>query len=100
MAYRFSGFTLLFFLLFAAFYVWQIISFIFEIMRLVNMYKFYTYLLRVPDVRTFQSLPLPWYSNGARIGRHINHRLARNRAQDRCNTRRKPHNGHIFSARH
>ncbi|KAG2157500.1 putative transmembrane protein [Suillus clintonianus] len=46
---KFSGFTLLFFLLFAAFYVWQIISFVFEVMRLVNMYKFYTYLLRVPD---------------------------------------------------
>jgi autophagy-related protein 9 len=46
---KFSGFTLLFFLLFAAFYVWQIISFVFEVMRLVNMYKFYTYLLRIPD---------------------------------------------------
>ncbi|KAG0697005.1 putative transmembrane protein [Suillus ampliporus] len=46
---KFSGFTLLFFLLFAAFYVWQIISFVFEVMRLVDMYKFYTYLLRVPD---------------------------------------------------
>ncbi|KAG1754351.1 putative transmembrane protein [Suillus lakei] len=46
---KFSGFTLLFFLLFAAFYVWQIISFVFEVMRLVNMYKFYTHLLRVPD---------------------------------------------------
>lgn len=50
MAHRFSGFTLLFFLLFAAFYAWQIIAFIFEVMRLVDMYKFYTYLLRVPDV--------------------------------------------------
>ncbi|OJA17312.1 hypothetical protein AZE42_04141 [Rhizopogon vesiculosus] len=46
---KFSGFTLLFFLLFAAFYAWQIITFVFEVMRLVDMYKFYTYLLRVPD---------------------------------------------------
>ncbi|OAX41698.1 putative transmembrane protein [Rhizopogon vinicolor AM-OR11-026] len=46
---KFSGFTLLFFLLFAAFYAWQTITFVFEVMRLVDMYKFYTYLLRVPD---------------------------------------------------
>ncbi|KAF8844838.1 putative transmembrane protein [Paxillus ammoniavirescens] len=46
---KFSGFTLLFFLLFTAFYVWQIISFVFEVMRLVDMYNFYTYLLRIPD---------------------------------------------------
>ncbi|EGN95584.1 hypothetical protein SERLA73DRAFT_95101 [Serpula lacrymans var. lacrymans S7.3] len=46
---KFSGFTLLFFLLFTAFYIWQIISFIFEVMRLVDMYHFYTHLLRIPD---------------------------------------------------
>ncbi|KIJ69103.1 hypothetical protein HYDPIDRAFT_36195 [Hydnomerulius pinastri MD-312] len=46
---KFSGFTLLFFLLFTAFYIWQIISFVFEVMRLVDMYNFYTYLLRIPD---------------------------------------------------
>ncbi|KAF9227786.1 putative transmembrane protein [Gyrodon lividus] len=46
---KFSGFTFLFFLLFTAFYIWQIISFVFEIMRLVDMYNFYTYLLRIPD---------------------------------------------------
>lgn len=47
---RFSGFTLLFFLLFTAFYVWQIISFVMGISRLVDMYNFYTYLLKIPDV--------------------------------------------------
>ncbi|KAH9483933.1 Autophagy-related protein 9 [Psilocybe cubensis] len=46
---RFSGFTLLFFLLFIAFYIWQIISFVLGIQRLVDMYKFYTYLLKIPD---------------------------------------------------
>ncbi|EIW84892.1 APG9-domain-containing protein [Coniophora puteana RWD-64-598 SS2] len=46
---RFSGFTLLFFLPFTAFYIWRIISFVFEISRLVDMYNFYTYLLRIPD---------------------------------------------------
>ncbi|KAI0293550.1 autophagy protein Apg9-domain-containing protein [Russula brevipes] len=46
---RFSGFTLLFFLLFCAFYVWQIASFVLSTMRLVDMYNFYTYLLQIPD---------------------------------------------------
>lgn len=46
---KFSGFTLLFFLLFTAFYVWQIISFVMGISRLVDMYNFYTYLLKIPD---------------------------------------------------
>ncbi|KAH7909919.1 putative transmembrane protein [Hygrophoropsis aurantiaca] len=46
---KFSGFTFLFFLLFSAFYAWQLISFVFEIMRLVDMYHFYTFLLRIPD---------------------------------------------------
>jgi autophagy-related protein 9 len=47
---RFSGFTLLFFILFTAFYIWQIISFVMSVIRLVDMYNFYTYLLKVPDV--------------------------------------------------
>lgn len=47
---RFSGFTLLFFLLFTAFYIWQIIAYAVGIMRLVDMYNFYTYLLKIPDV--------------------------------------------------
>ncbi|KAF8261690.1 autophagy protein Apg9-domain-containing protein [Lactarius quietus] len=46
---RFSGFTLLFFLLFCAFYVWQIALFVLSVMRLVDMYRFYTYLLQIPD---------------------------------------------------
>lgn len=40
-------------MLFAAFYIWQIISFVLEVVRLVNMYHFYTYLLRIPDVKFF-----------------------------------------------
>ena len=48
---RFSGFTLLFFLLFCAFYAWQIALFVLSVMRLVDMYRFYTYLLQIPDVR-------------------------------------------------
>ncbi|KAF7980150.1 hypothetical protein HWV62_39601 [Athelia sp. TMB] len=46
---RFSGFTFLFFMLFTAFYVWQIISFVLGIFRLIDMYNFYTHLLRIPD---------------------------------------------------
>ncbi|KAF7295466.1 hypothetical protein MIND_01086400 [Mycena indigotica] len=46
---RFSGFTLLFFILFIAFYVWQIVAFVLSIFRLVDMYNFYTHLLKIPD---------------------------------------------------
>lgn len=46
---KISGFTLFVFLLFTAFYVWQIIAFVFDVMRLVDMYNFYTHLLRIPD---------------------------------------------------
>ncbi|KAG5636822.1 hypothetical protein H0H81_006738 [Sphagnurus paluster] len=46
---RFSGFTLLFFILFTAFYVWQIVTFVLETIRLVDMYYFYTHLLKIPD---------------------------------------------------
>ena len=48
---RFSGFTLLFFLLFHAFYVWQTVLFVLSIMRLVDMYHFHANLLQIPDVR-------------------------------------------------
>ena len=54
---KFSGFTFLFFILFTAFFVWQIVTFVLSIVRLVDMYRFYTYLLRIPDVSP--STPLP-----------------------------------------
>ncbi|KAG8994151.1 autophagy protein atg9 [Tulasnella sp. JGI-2019a] len=46
---RFSGFTFLFFLCFGVFYAIQVATFVREILRLVDMYKFYTYLLDIPD---------------------------------------------------
>ncbi|KAF5380879.1 hypothetical protein D9615_004124 [Tricholomella constricta] len=46
---RFSGFTLIFFILFTAFYVWQIVAFVLGVLRLVDMYNFYTHLLKIPD---------------------------------------------------
>ncbi|TFK30029.1 APG9-domain-containing protein [Coprinopsis marcescibilis] len=46
---KFSGFTLLFFILFTAFYVWQIFSYVMGVLRLVDMYNFYTHLLKIPD---------------------------------------------------
>ncbi|EPQ57867.1 APG9-domain-containing protein [Gloeophyllum trabeum ATCC 11539] len=46
---RFSGFTFLFFLLFSAFYCWQVVSYVMDVVRLVDMYNFYTHLLRIPD---------------------------------------------------
>ncbi|KAJ8076292.1 autophagy protein atg9 [Marasmius tenuissimus] len=46
---RFSGFTSLFFLLFTAFYIWEIFTFVIAVRRLVDMYNFYTHLLKIPD---------------------------------------------------
>ncbi|EJD05712.1 APG9-domain-containing protein [Fomitiporia mediterranea MF3/22] len=46
---RLSGMTVIFFMFFGAYYTLQIVSYVFEIMRLVDMYRFYTYLLGVPD---------------------------------------------------
>ncbi|KAI0958042.1 hypothetical protein AcW1_006235 [Taiwanofungus camphoratus] len=46
---RFSGFTLIFFILFTAFFAWQLVTFALGIIRLVDMYRFYTYLLHIPD---------------------------------------------------
>lgn len=46
---KFHGLALLFFILFLAFYIWQIISFVLDIHRLIDMYNFYTHLLKVPD---------------------------------------------------
>ncbi|TFK94825.1 APG9-domain-containing protein [Polyporus arcularius HHB13444] len=46
---RFSGFTLLFFMLFSAFFIWQLVSYVLSMMRLVDMYRFYTHLLHIPD---------------------------------------------------
>ncbi|KAI0647440.1 APG9-domain-containing protein [Trametes meyenii] len=46
---RFSGFTLIFFMLFTAFFLWQLVSYVLSMMRLVDMYRFYTYLLHIPD---------------------------------------------------
>ncbi|EAU88703.2 autophagy-type protein 9 [Coprinopsis cinerea okayama7 len=45
----FSGVTLLFFILFTAFYLWQIYSYVMDVLRLVDMYNFYTHLLKIPD---------------------------------------------------
>ncbi|KAF8211873.1 autophagy protein Apg9-domain-containing protein [Mycena galopus ATCC 62051] len=46
---HFSGFTLLFWILFVAFYVWQIATFVLSVFRLVDMYNFFTHLLKIPD---------------------------------------------------
>lgn len=45
-----SGFTLMPILLFGAYYVMRLITYVLEVMRLVDMYRFYTHLLRIPDV--------------------------------------------------
>ncbi|KAH8117210.1 APG9-domain-containing protein [Phellopilus nigrolimitatus] len=38
-----------FFLFFGVYYITQIASFVFEVMRLLDMYRFYTHLLGIPD---------------------------------------------------
>lgn len=54
--HSFSGFTLLFFLCFTLYYVGQVIHFVRGISRLVAMYRFYTYLLDIPDVSLIAQL--------------------------------------------
>ncbi|WRT66735.1 uncharacterized protein IL334_003698 [Kwoniella shivajii] len=49
---------MLFMVIVAAFFVFQLLSFIFSLPRLVEMYRFYTYLLGVPDA-DIQTLPWP-----------------------------------------
>ncbi|KAI0705888.1 autophagy protein Apg9-domain-containing protein [Cytidiella melzeri] len=46
---KFSGLTWLMFILFAAFFVWQLVTYAFSVIRLMDMYRFYTHLLRIPD---------------------------------------------------
>ncbi|KAK7037990.1 autophagy-related protein 9 [Favolaschia claudopus] len=46
---HFSGFTLIFWILFMAFYVWQIVAFVLSVFRLADMYNFFTHLLKIPD---------------------------------------------------
>jgi hypothetical protein len=78
---RFSGFTLLFFLLFCAFYVWQIALFVLSVMRLADMYRFYTHLLQIPDVR----IPSMYLRSSPNIsvGRHPDYLMARSRSSHR-----------------
>lgn len=54
---RFSGLSRMFFLLFIAFYIWQIFTYVMGVLRLVDMYNFYTHLLNIPDVSLLQPLP-------------------------------------------
>ena len=44
---------MLFLLLVLAVYAFQLLSFVLSIPRLLDMYAFYTHLLRVPDVSAF-----------------------------------------------
>src|ERR1700761_5777381 len=47
-----TGFSFLFILSFGAFWIWQSMTFVLSIVRLMDMYRFYTYLLDIPDVST------------------------------------------------
>ena len=93
---RFSGFTLLLFLLFSAFYAWQIFNFITSIRRLVVMYNFYSHLLKIPDVCSiairYPSIELRDFDTG----RYPDNRMARSCTEDWGNPRRKPYYCNIF----
>ena len=45
-------------MLFSAFFIWQLVSYVLSMMRLVDMYRFYTHLLHIPDVRPHLSHPI------------------------------------------
>ena len=49
-SYRLSAGTIIFYLFFGTYYLTQIVSYVFEVLRLVDMYRFYTHLLGIPDV--------------------------------------------------
>ena len=55
-------------MLFSTFFIWQLVSYVLSMMRLMDMYRFYTHLLHIPDVRTpSRALCFPrLYSNGPR----------------------------------
>ncbi|BGP03722.1 autophagy protein atg9 [Rhodotorula toruloides] len=61
---RMSGFTLLLFIAFAAFYAWRVVRFGMGVRRLWDMHEFYTELLEVPesDIQT-----IPWHAIVARL---------------------------------
>lgn len=90
---RFSGFKLLFFILFTAFFAWQLVTYALSILRLADMYNFYTHLLRIPDVSR-----LTRYSNQAHLnpGRHTNNCMAGSCETYRCHSRRQPTHSHII----
>jgi hypothetical protein len=93
---RFSGFTLLFFLLFTAFYIWQLIAYAVGIQRLVNMYNFYTHLLKIPDV-SFHYIPRYLsFDTYISLGRYTNHFMVGGCSANWRNSRREPSDCHIF----
>ncbi|CAG8485627.1 16685_t:CDS:10 [Acaulospora morrowiae] len=47
---KLSGWTKLFLVLFSIFWIIQVVRFVSDIRRLIDMYNFYTYLLDIPDV--------------------------------------------------
>ncbi|GAA6053888.1 hypothetical protein JCM3770_005318 [Rhodotorula araucariae] len=61
---RLSGFTLLLFIAFVAFYAWRVVRFGLGVRRLWDMHEFYTELLEVPesDIQT-----IPWHAIVARL---------------------------------
>ena len=75
---------LLFTIIFSAFYIFQLASFAFSVPRLLDLYRFYTHLLGVPDVRP----RVEGFTD--HLGRRPNHAVARNRQVDWWDSKAQP----------
>ena len=49
-------------MLFSAFFMWQLVSYVLSMILLMDMYRFYTHLLHIPDVRAQSLYPSIKYS--------------------------------------
>ncbi len=75
---RFSGAAFTFYILFGTYYLTQVASFVFEVIRLLDMYRFYTYLLGIPDVRISRRLTVGFQTNATDLkGGYPDYFLAR-----------------------
>lgn len=87
---RFPAGTVIFFIFFVGYYALQIVTFIFEVLRLVDMFNFYTHLLGIPDVRASDHSMWAPSDRRSEIGRHSNYFLARGSATHRSHPRGEP----------
>lgn len=71
---------MLFILSVTAFYVFQLVTFALSFPKLLDMYRFYKYLLGIPDVSSAR--PIHGVELTFDAGRHTDPAMARDRAAD------------------